>query len=470
MRPFVRLALGLIPVIGLAQSQAPSAAPGPLPTRQTSSGEDPLLVSLIHEALAKYPDIQKADAAIRMDQERIPQAGVLPDPSLSLGLQNDGFKRIEVGRMETSFYSVAFTQPFPWPGKRGLRKEVAALNVDVSEAARSRVQLALEADVRRGYAGLLLVRGQQQLLGQQSVFLEQAESLARTRYEVGQGSQGDLLRAQLELTRLKQAVWSLEAEERSTLAALNRLRQHDPADPIATTATLADLPEPADLSPEQVEARSPELASAHASVRQTEKLLDLAKLDRRPDFAVTAGLMPRGGLDPMWQVGVSISLPIYGRSKQQRAIAEHEHHRQGQGAEVVSVRTLLRQRTEERTIQIQTLRRTRDLYREGLLVQSEATFKAALAQVEGGRGSFLAALEALNGWVGDQGAYLQTLAQLQAQHIALREAALGPTAPISGGAIASASFSSGAAAPTATKSTAKAPGTPQDSGPAMKSM
>jgi outer membrane protein TolC len=372
--------------------------------------------------------------------------------------------------METSFYSVAFTQPFPWPGKRGLRMEVAALNVGLSEATRSRVRLGLEADVRRGYAALLLIRDQKALQSQQALFLEQAERLARTRYEVGQGSQGDLLRAQVERTRIQLAVWALEAEEKMALAALNRLRQHDSAEPIPTTAPLTELPEPDLLTPEAVEARSPELAGATASVKQTERQLDLAKLDRRPDFAVTAGLMPRGALDPMWQVGVSISLPIYGRSKQQRAVAEHEHHRQGQDAEVQSVRTLLRQRTAEREIQIQSLRRTRDLYRDGLLVQSEANFKAALAQYEGGRGSFLGALEALNGWVGDQGAFLQTLGQLQAQHIALREAALGPTAPINGGSLGSASFSAGAAAPTASTATAKAPGKAQDSGPAMKSM
>jgi outer membrane protein TolC len=460
----MRLSTRLVPALVLL---APALAQAPL---SEAPSPDPVLAMLLRDALAGHPDLQKADAAVRMDQERVPQAGVLPDPSLSLGLQNDGFKGIQVGKMETSFYSVAFTQPFPWPGKRGLRQEVAALGVDLSEATRSRIQLGLEADVRRGYAGLLLVRDQQRLLEQQAVFLKEAEQLARTRYEVGQGSQGDLLRAQLELTRLKQAAWSLEAEEQMILAALNRLRQHDPADPIPTTATLADLPEPAALSPEQVEARSPELAGAQASVRQTEKLLDLARLDRRPDFAVTAGLMPRGGLDPMWQVGVSLSLPIYGHSKQQRAVAEHEHHRQGQGAEVVSVRTLLRQRTEERNIQIQTLRRTRDLYREGLLIQSEANSKAALAQYGSGRGSFLGALEALNGWVGDRGAFLQILAQLQAQHIALSEAALGPAAPINGGTLASASFASGAAAPTASGSTAKAPGAPQDSGPAMNKM
>lgn len=456
----MRLSMRLVPVLVLL---APALAQAPLPE---APSPDPVLAALLRDALA-HPDLQKADAAVRMDQERVPQAGVLPDPTLSLGLQNDGFQRLEVGRMETSFYSIAFTQPFPWPGKRGLRTEVAALNVELSLALQSRVRLGLEADVRRGYAGLLLIRGQQALQAQQALFLEQAERLARTRYEVGQGTQGDLLRAQLERTRIQLAVWALAAEEQMALALLNRLRQHDPAEPIPTTVPLTELPEPDLLAPEAVEARSPELAGASASVRQTERQLDLARLDRRPDFAVTAGLMPRGSLDPMWQVGVSISLPIYGRSKQQRAVAEHEHHRQGQDAEVHSVRTLLRQRTEERSVQIQTLRRTRDLYRAGLLVQSQANFKAALAQYEGGRGSFLGALEALNGWVGDQGAFLQTLAQLQAQHIALREAALGPTTPISGGSLGSASFSAGGAASTASTATAKAPGKVQDSGPSM---
>jgi len=453
--------LRLVPALVLV---APVLAQAPIAT----SPADPVLAALLQEALAEFPDLQKADAAVRMDQERVPQAGVLPDPSLSFGIQNDGFQKLQIGRMETSFYSVAFTQPLPWPGKRGLRKDVAALNVDLSKATQSRVRLGLEADVRRAYAALLLVRGQQALQAQQSLFLEQAEQLARTRYEVGQGSQSELLRAQLERTRLQQAAWALEAEERTTLAALNRLRQHDPADPFPTTASLLDAPEPELLSPEALETRSPELAGARASVQQTERQLELAKLDRRPDFAVTAGLMPRGGFDPMWQVGVSISLPIWGKQKQQRAVAEHEHHRQGQGAEVASVRSLLRQRTEERLLQIQSLRRSRALYQQGLLVQSEASFKATLAQFEAGRVSFLGALEALNGWVGDQGTYLQTLAQLQAQHIALAEVGLGPAPGIAGGSLGAASIaaSSGTPAPKAPSKAAKA----QDIAPASMKM
>ena len=461
----MRATLRLVPALVLlapGQAQVPSAKP---------VAEDPFLAALLQETLQNHPDFQRAEHAVLNEMERVPQAGVLPDPSLSLGLQNDGFKGIQVGKMETSFYSIAFTQPFPWPGKRDLRKQVAALGVELSVAAKNRVQLGLEADVRRGYAALLLIRDQKVLQQQQDLFLEQSEQLARTRYEVGQGSQVDLLRAQLERTRLRQAVLSLAAEEKVAVGVLNRLRGHHLEDPIETTASLRDQPDPELLTLEAVEARSPELAAAWTGLKQAERQMDLAKLDRRPDFAVTAGLMPRGGLDPMWQVGVSISLPIYGRSKQQRAVAEHDHHRLGQKAEVDSVHTLLWQRTEERTFQIHSLRGIRDLYQQGLLVQSEASFQAALAQYGAGRGSFLGSLEALNGWVNDQGGYLQTLAQLQAQHIALREAALGPTVPVAGGSLGSASIATGGAkAPSASKASAKSPGQAQDSGPAMRSM
>ena len=462
MRTLLRLAPALV-LLAPAAAQAPAFHPDPAP-------EDPVLADLLKEALDRDPSLHKAAAQVRMDQEKVPQARALPDPTLSLGMQNDGFNRIQVGRMETSFYSVAFTQPFPWPGKRGLRQDVAALGVKVSETAETRARLGLEADVRRGYAALLLVRGQLALLKDQALFLDQAERLARTRYEVGQGSQADLLRAQLEKTRLEQARFGLEAEERAAVADLNRLRLHDSADPIPTTAALADLPEPPRLTPEEVEARSPEMAAAQLGVEQTRRLVDLAKLDRRPDFAITAGIMPRGSFDPMWQVGLSLSLPIYGRSKQQRALAEHEHHLHAQNADVMAVRSLLDQRTAERLAQIEALEKAKALYEQGLLVQSEASFRATLAQYEAGRTGFLAALEALNGWVGDRGGYLQTLAQLQAQGIALGEASLAPTVPITGGAMGAASIAAGSSpAVRAGASAAGGSAKGQDAGPAPMS-
>ena len=47
---------------------------------------------------------------MRAERERVPQAGALPDPVLSLGIQNDGFSEIMIGKMETSFYQVMLSQ------------------------------------------------------------------------------------------------------------------------------------------------------------------------------------------------------------------------------------------------------------------------------------------------------------------------------------------------------------------------
>ena len=416
MRPFAPLALGLCSVFGMAQPQAPP----------------PPLASLIQQALDRNPELARASALAEADRERIPQAKALPDPSLTLGLQNDGFKKLQVGQMETSYYQVMLTQPLPWPGKRNLRGEIARLGADASRALIQRTRLSLTAEVKRAYHGLLLVRGQRALLDQQALFWQQASAITKARYEVGQGSQADLLRSQLEQNRLRQRRIALEAEETILLAALNRLRGMPSETPIPTIVQTPDQP-PSTSAAEWIaraEQESPELQSARLGSHQAERSLELARRDRFPDFAVSAGVMPRGSLEPMWQVGVSIALPVWSSQKQHRAVAEQEFRRRASGSELENLRNLLTQRIYERSAQLEAALETVQLYRAGLLVQSEASFQASLAQYEAGRAPFLSVLEALNGWLADQSGCLQALAQAQASQIAQEEFNLAGTPPI----------------------------------------
>ncbi len=167
MRTALCLALGLTSFIGKAQAQET-----PVPARQESvAAEDPILESLLREALDRNPDLAKSKALVEAEKERIPQARALPDPSLSVGIQNDGFKKLQIGEMETSYYQLMLTQPLPWPGKRGLRGKIAGLGADISKVSADRTRLSLQADVKRAYFGLLLVRGQLRLLEDQAVFL-----------------------------------------------------------------------------------------------------------------------------------------------------------------------------------------------------------------------------------------------------------------------------------------------------------
>jgi outer membrane protein, heavy metal efflux system len=472
MRMALRLALSLIPLAGWAGAQAPTPHPShtPPPAAPAASpaqagADDPLLADLIRQALAMNPDLAQARTLVEADQERVPQAGTLPDPVLSLGIQNDGLKKIQVGEMETSYYQIMVTQGLPWPGKRAKRREVARIGAQETEAATERTRLTVEADVRRAYVGLLLIRGQEALLDQQALFLRQAEASARSRYEVGQGAQADLLRAQLERTRTEQARAQQHSQERTLVATLNRLRGKPADTPIGTDRTLAELPDPAPVAPDfqaQAEARSPELKAARLGTDQAQASLDLARLDRRPDFSVSAGYMPRGGLDPMWTASVGITLPLWQKNKQKRAVAEQEYRHSASGWAVEQLRCLLEQRLQERTGELEAALQVLSLYRSGLLVQSEGAFRATLAQYVAGKAPFLSVLETLTGWVADQSGMLQAQAQAQAVRIALDELNLNATPAISAGTLSGASM--GAAAKGAGPASGKAGGRPAAGG------
>jgi outer membrane protein TolC len=475
------LALGLVPMLGMAQTQAPPPSPAPGPAAEAHPGpiriptDDPLLEQLILEALERSPDLARSRHLADAERERIPQAKALPDPSLSLGLQNDGFKKLQIGMMEGSYYQVMLTQPLPWPGKRPLREAIARLGFEIAQTDQKRATSTLTAEVKRAYYGLLLVRGQRELLDEQGQFWRTAGELTKARYEVGQGTQADLLRAQLEQTRLRQTRLALDSAEKGLLGTLNRLRLRAADTPLPTTARLDSASfqvVPAQVWLERADMDCCEILDARLLLKQGERSLDLARRDRYPDFAVSAGIMPRGGLEPMWQANVSISLPIWSGQKQKRAVVEQEARRRGLESALQNVRSQLLQRIHERNAQMEAALETLQLYREGLLVQSEASFRASLAQYEAGRAPFLSVLEALNGWTSDRSGYLQNLAAAHAIQIAQEEFNLTGTPPISVPGLSAGSMGMGGS-PAAAPSAPARPGATPTAGagsPAMTSM
>ena len=410
---------------------APSTASSGVTLLHTSLDDDPALAALVDEALSRRPEVSQARYRAAAERERVPQTGALPDPMLTAGIQNDGFRSIEVGRMETSYYSFMLTQALPFPGKLGLRSDVAALTAEGATSEVKRAELSTEAEVRSAYVGLLLTRGDLALLGRLEVLWKEAERAAKARYEVGQGSQADLLRAQLERTRLRQQRWTLEASERTATQTLNRLRGRDLDETIATTVALEDVAPPelpaTDTLLRDAEERSPELFAARLAARRASKASDAARRDLLPDFTVSAGVMPRGGLPPMWTLSLGVTLPVYAASKQLRAIDESNARASADRAGEESVRQVLALRTRQRSSVLEATLESIALYRSGLLVQSEATVNSAVAQYQVGKVPFAAVLESINGLLADRSSYLAAVAK--ALQLAIDQRALSLDAP-----------------------------------------
>ena len=128
----------------------------------------------------------------------------------------------------------------------------------------------------------------------------------------------------------------------------------------------------------------------------------------------------------MWQAGLSIGLPVWSRRKQGPAVAETKARAAGEAASAEALEQVLRLRVAERRATLEALLGNIALYRDGLLVQSQATVDSTLAQYRVGRVTFASVLEANAGFVADEDGYLAALAEAQRLAIAGFELSLDP--------------------------------------------
>ncbi len=417
----------------------PLPAPGPPRGAQAPAPPSSRLDALVQEALAASPELRQARAALDVELTKVPQSRALPDPILALGLFQDPVaprgSEAPMGR-ETS---LMLSQALPWPGKRYHQEVIATQEAKGAEASLERLRLGLVADLRRAYLGLLLARERLRLLEDQRLLWAQAEGAARVRYEAGQGTQAEWLRAQLEALRLQQGRTTLESEAQTRRTELNRLLGRALDAPLETPERLEDHGEPPPPSFQEALAESekanPELKAVGYHLVHARHAVDLGHLGFRPDFQLAAGLTTTPGFTRGWRVEVGLSLPLWAATKQRKAVEQWQAEFRMHDQEREALRRLLSQRVRERVDQLVTAQRIVELFRGGLLAQSKATVDSAFVQYEAGRLPLSSLLEHLQGYLADRSGYLEALAQSQALHIALQEHALGPTTPLASGGL-----------------------------------
>lgn len=427
MRALPRLAPALL-LAGALAAQAPDPPDAPL-------------ASLIQEALAANPQLKAAQASLAAERTKVPQAGALPDPMVTLGYRNEGFRKLTYGTAMAAFGEIGVSQSFPYPGKRRLREGIAEAGVAAEAADVDRVRLDLVAAVKRAYVDLLRVRGQAALLEAQTTLWEQVSSAARARLEAGAGEAADLLRAQVESLRLAQRAADLKAQDQALVAELDRLAGRPAGAPLDTPSTLEAFPLPPEADPDQAARQaldiSPELTEARHHLEHYRQQIRLARLDLRPDFTVGAAYMPQGSLPGMWSVSVGFNVPIWSGRKQRQALAGAEAETEMQDQRLADLRQRLEAATRARAARLSADLRIVRLYEAGLLAQSDAAYRAALNQYASGAAPFRAVLEALSGRLQDQGDHLEARARACLDAIdlarALPDAAPSP-ASMTGGA------------------------------------
>lgn len=274
---------------------------------------------LIDEAIKQNPSIQSAKNRWESSKAIIPQVKTLPDPELKLGYQQIP----AVSPIEGAIYGVG--QQIPFPGKLKLRGEVASRQAGRIEQEYQATRLAVVARVKEAYYDLHFVHQAIEIVDRNKLLLIQFEKTAKARYAVARAAQQDVFRAQVEISRVLDRLAVLEQEKESLHAAINRILNRPPGDPLGRPDDVALTPLNLQLSDlnQRAQNYSPILLAFGKSIERGEQAVALAEKEYFPDFGFNAfGLRNNRINTNGYQITLGIRIPLYYTTKQRKGVQE----------------------------------------------------------------------------------------------------------------------------------------------------
>lgn len=325
------------------------------------------------------------------------QAGALPDPTAGITYQPRPLLTAR-GYQRTQWQ---VSQQIPFPGKRRLRSEIAALGAEVASAEASVLGQDLVFQVGKAYYELYRAQEQARLIRTFQRQLESFEEAATTRYEVGEGSQQAILKAQIEQERLALRLQQIAAERRSALESLGRLTGQPRLNAADTTIEAAPPAVPAEKAG-LAAARSarPEVQALRRTEEQAERRIALARRAFWPDFTLGARYFDLGAADlspamtgrDALALSVGVKIPLW-LGKQRARLEEAQVQRRRAAARLDALRLEIQTDLADVRSRLQRQERQLELLTETLIPQAETALEATLSAYSAGRTNFLDLLD-----------------------------------------------------------------------------
>ena len=378
--------LCLLPVSALAQA----------PLEETAA---PLSLDvLVRDALEQNPGVQAAARRVGALRRRVPQAQSLPDPVLSVGWMGDS-KPFGVMRDDPSSYrALSAMQEIPYPGKLRLRGQLADREAEAAwwdyEAARRQVV----AEMKDAYYEYSFARTALEITRKNQDLLEKLAKIAETRYRVGRGLQQDVLKAHVELSRLRQRLTVLEQQARTAQVRLNTLRARDPEAPLGPPAAL----EPVELTYlletlyQLARENDTGLRREEQRIARQQVAVSLARKEFYPDFGVGYMYQNRPLLPEMHGFTVSLNIPVFYKSKQREGVNEATEELLGARRSRDDRETTLNFEVKEQFLVARASQELYRLYSQAIVPQSSLALESALAAYEVGSVDFLTVIESFS--------------------------------------------------------------------------
>jgi outer membrane protein TolC len=192
------------------------------------------LNDLIEAALEKNPDVLAAKSKWEVFKERPPQAGALDDPMLGLGIVNLPVDTFSFRDEDMTMKEISITQRLPYPGKRGLRSEMAQKEAEAALSDYEEAKNKVSREMKMAYFDLFYANRAIEVTERNREILKLLNQIAETRYSVGEGIHTDVLKAQVGLSKMIDELIMLNQSKRTLKARINTLLHQPPFAPSGT--------------------------------------------------------------------------------------------------------------------------------------------------------------------------------------------------------------------------------------------
>lgn len=383
------------------------------------------LEDFLHAVRERNPDIQAARERLQAARAKPAQASAYDDPMVSWEVWNAP-QPFHISDADNNI--VRLSQKLPFPGKRSAAGHMATRDADIAEQMARSVELDVLNGATKAYYDLWMAHQNVLIYSRDKELVEHFAKIAETKYGVGQVSQPDVLRAQVERTRLINRVNTETLSVESAAAALTAFLSDTEDSPIG----IPDTPPPPSLSTplDDLQALAlkmrPELAAQDAAIARDEEGVRLAKLNYLPDFEVTGGRFVNAHGGDGFGGMISLSVPIAYKYKYDAALAEAEAHLAATRTDRRRVEDALRRDVKQAYLRARSALEQYRLFTTTHIPQAEQALQATQIGYETGKTDFLSLIDSVRAIESVHVEHIQAAADFEKAYADL-ERAVGTT-------------------------------------------
>lgn len=399
------------------------------PPAAVTAQSEPRLVTLkqvVEEALENNPLIQSARRAVDARRWLVAPATTLPDPRVSFQTMGNLMPPTLQAGDPSSGRTFSFVQEIPFPGKLRLQGRIASMESKAEQWGYEQLLRQIVADVKVAYYEHWLISKSLEIVNKDKDLLQKFAQISEAKYQVGDGIQQDVVKAQVEISRLLDRLLVLQQREAVSRAQLNSLLFRPPETPLGPVEEVGQstFVMPLEELHRLAASNSPMLRMQRRMIDRDQFLVQLARKNFYPDFEVGFTYTNRTQNPEMFGMMVSAKIPLYSWRKQSPELNSATATLSGSRKRYDWLHSKLYFELKDLYLTVTTSKSLLELYGKGVIPQSTISLESATSGYQVGRVDFLTLVDNLVTLLDYELKYYEALADHQ-KALARLEAVVG---------------------------------------------